>query len=121
LTILTRITPHTDNGGRHRSRSVLRRFEQLHRGAEADNIRVTCAQGVSLPPPANPAFLRTSHRKHLPAHPRGNCSTHQKHVDDHAFRIHRPIAATRARPPSQPSAHRRFYLASLCPSPAPGS
>src|SRR6266481_2757815 len=65
-TILPRLTPHRDNGVRHRSRSVLRRFEQLLRGAARDSVRVTCAQGVSPPPPPGPVFLRTSHRKHLP-------------------------------------------------------
>jgi hypothetical protein len=118
LTILPRLTPHRDNGVRHRSHSGLRRFEQLLRGAARDSVRVTCAQGVSPPPPPGPAFLRTSRRRHLPAQPQGNCSTHQKHVDDHAFRIHRPIAAKRARPPSPPSAHRKFFPATICPSPA---
>src|SRR6266436_4944336 len=75
---LPRLTPHRDNGARHRSRSVLRRFEQLLRGAARDSVRVTCAQGVSPPPPAGPAFLRTSRRRHLRAQPQGNCSTHQK-------------------------------------------
>src|SRR4029077_6529476 len=112
---LPRLTPRKDNGVRHRSRSVLRRFEQLLRGAARDSVRVTCAQGVSPPPPAGPAFLRTLHTKHLRAQPQGYCSAHQKLVDDHAFHIHRPIAATRARPPSPPSAHRRFFPATICP------
>src|SRR4029077_3007588 len=51
LTSLPRLTPHRDNGVRHRSRSVLRRFEQLLRGATRDSVRVTCGQGVLPPPP----------------------------------------------------------------------
>src|SRR5215470_10345921 len=115
--IRLRLTPRRDSAARRRPRSVLPQSEQLLRGAARDSARVTCARGVSLPPPVVQAFLRTWRRKRLLAQLQDSCSTHRKHVGDHAFRIHHPIAAMRARPPSPPTVHRRFFPVTNSPIP----
>src|SRR5438067_6551173 len=54
----------------------------------------------------------------LPARQRDNYSGHRRRVVGRAFHTRRPTAAARARLLSQPSAHRKFFLATTRSIPA---
>src|SRR6266481_4345475 len=107
-----------DSAIRRRSHWLLRQFERLLRGAERDNDHACGAQEVSLPSREARVFWQVLRTIHLAAPQRDNCSTHQRPVVGRASHTRRPIAVARARPLSPPTAHQKFFLATICPIPA---